>query len=42
MKGIPNSFVCNTDLNKPDNFLGKVLLYLGLTFLLKLTLMGFT
>lgn len=35
MKGIPNSFVCNKDLNKPDHFLGKVLLNVGSHFLVK-------
>lgn len=40
MKGIPNSFVCNKDLNKPDNFLGKVLLYLGSHFLVKTNFNG--
>lgn len=40
MKGIPNSFVCNKDLNKPDNFFGKVLLYLGSHFLVKTNFNG--
>lgn len=40
MKGILNSFVCNKDFNKFDNFLGKVLLYLGFYFFVKINFNG--